>query len=208
MGSSLARQAVKTIKIQPDVNILGSDPWKLVRCLAVNSVIALVFLLGMTAQVVFSRGTQGFRFEGDPHKWSLPSKQEQVICFVLGVLWNEVMFYYSHRIMHHKSLYGKFHKQHHEYTAPFALAAIYSTPVEMLVSDLWPFLGIVSIYRFHIFFSYCWVANAIMGTQTHHSGHRWPWMSDVDAQPHVHDLPHQLFNVNFGNVGLLDKLHG
>mmetsp|Transcript_63754 Transcript_63754/g.151990 ORF Transcript_63754/g.151990 Transcript_63754/m.151990 type:complete len:343 (+) Transcript_63754:54-1082(+) len=195
-------------KIQPGVHMATLQTGRLCRTLAINCMVVLVVLLGMTAEVVWSKGSRGFRLEGDASRWSLPSRKEQLACFVIGLLWNELMFYYSHRLLHHPKLYGKFHKQHHEFTAPFALAAIYCGPVEMVLSNLWPFLGIVSVYRFHVFFTYCWVLNAIMGTQVHHSGHKWPWMTMMDHQPHVHDLHHKYFSCNYGNIGLLDKLHG
>jgi len=211
---SCARDVASPIKIQPGTrfNALGQVRWgKLVRALAVNMVVTLLYLLVMFAHAIWSRGSRGVRITdaGDgAGSMLLPSKQEQVACFLVGLLWNEVTFYYSHRLFHSQLLYAKVHKQHHEFTAPFAIAAIYCGPIEMLFSNLWTFLGIVSVYRFQLFFAYCWVANAVMGTQTHHSGHKWPWMTALDQQPNVHDLHHELFNVNFGNVGILDYLHG
>jgi len=211
---SCARDVASPIKIQPGTrfNALGQVRWgKLVRALAVNMVVTLLYLLVMFAHAIWSRGSRGVRITdaGDgAGSMLLPSKQEQVTCFLVGLLWNEVTFYYSHRLFHSQLLYAKVHKQHHEFTAPFAIAAIYCGPIEMLFSNLWTFLGIVSVYRFQLFFAYCWVANAVMGTQTHHSGHKWPWMTALDQQPNVHDLHHELFNVNFGNVGILDYLHG
>jgi len=203
---SYAHDMAKPIKIQPGThfNALGQvRVGRLVRSLAVNMVVTLLYLMAMIAQSVWSRGSRGVQMTG-----ALPSKQEQLTCFVVGLVWNEVMFYYSHRLFHSQALYAKVHKQHHEFTAPFALAAIYCGPIEMLFSNLWPFLGICSVYRFNIFFTYCWVANAVMGTQVHHSGYKWPWMTVLDHQPNVHDLHHELFNCNFGNVGILDYLHG
>eukprot|EP00928_Gymnodinium_smaydae_P023399 TRINITY_DN19326_c0_g1_i1.p1 TRINITY_DN19326_c0_g1~~TRINITY_DN19326_c0_g1_i1.p1 ORF type:complete len:337 (-),score=42.39 TRINITY_DN19326_c0_g1_i1:196-1206(-) len=203
------RDAVRDIKIQPGKYMATLQTGKLLKSLGVNAIIVLICVLLMTAQTVLSKGAQGYRLMGDGDaRWSLPSKQEQLQCFVVGLFWNEVMFYWSHRLLHQKRFYARFHKQHHEYTAPFAIAAIYCGPLEMVLSNIWPFLGIVSVYRFHIFFTYCWVANAIMGTQTHHSGHKWHWMSVLDHQPMVHDLHHQHFQCNYGNVGIFDRLCG
>jgi methylsterol monooxygenase len=178
---------------------------RLLRALVVNFVLTYFFNLAMTAQVVWTRGRRGYDFGfGKP----LPSKQQQVAWFILGLCWNEVNFYYSHRLLHHPRLYAKIHKKHHEYTAPFGLMALYSHPVEHLISNLWAFLGVMPLLRFHGYFAYCWVAAAIMGTQTHHCGYRFPWIAEFDHQPDFHDLHHQLFNCNFGNTTWLDKLHG
>lgn len=41
--------------------------------------------------------------------------------------------YFAHRALHHKSIYKHIHKLHHEFSAPFGLAAEYAHPVEILV---------------------------------------------------------------------------
>jgi len=205
-----AHDRVQHLKIQPKFNMATKTTGKLLSALGINAIIVAVYLWFMTAQSVWTRGSSGYRFfsmDANAHQWNLPSRQEQLICFLAGLCWNEFMFYYVHRAMHHPRLYARLHKKHHEYSAPFALAAIYCGPIEMVLANLWPFLGVVSVFRFHGFFAYCWVANAVMGTQAHHSGYRWPWLSVTDHQPNTHDLHHEQFNVNFGNTGLLDKLH-
>jgi len=200
--------AIERSKIQPGQHQV-TDPRKplprLMRALVQNFILTFLFNLAMTAQVIWTRGRWGYDM-GFGSK--LPSKQQQVIWFVLGLCWNEVNFYYSHRALHHPRIYSKIHKKHHEYTAPFGLMALYSHPVEHLISNLWAFLGIVPILRFHSYFAYCWVAAAIMGTQTHHCGYRFPWIAEFDHQPDFHDLHHQLFNCNYGNTTWLDTLHG
>lgn len=40
-----------------------------------------------------------------------------------------------HRLFHHPSLYKKFHKQHHEWTAPIGVVATYAHPLEHMVSE-------------------------------------------------------------------------
>jgi sterol desaturase/sphingolipid hydroxylase (fatty acid hydroxylase superfamily) len=37
----------------------------------------------------------------------------------------EFYFYYSHRLLHHRSLYKYVHKVHHEFTAPFSITAMH-----------------------------------------------------------------------------------
>lgn len=201
-----SRARAQPYKLQPATVQWAERPGQLARSLAVNSVVTLVYVLGMAVHAIVSRGAGGVRI-GGPDMLALPSKQEQLSCFLAGMVWNEVTFYYGHRALHHPTLYGRLHKMHHEYTAPFAMAAIYCTPVEMVLANLVPFLGIVSIYRFHIFTVYCWVAGAILGTQAHHAGYRWPWTTIVEQQPNHHDLHHKYFTCNYGNVGWLDALH-
>lgn len=48
----------------------------------------------------------------------------EIVCFLLL---EELGFYYIHRLFHTPSLY-RLHKQHHEWTAPVAMTAIYCHP--------------------------------------------------------------------------------
>lgn len=41
-------------------------------------------------------------------------------------------FYWTHRLLHSKSLYARFHKQHHEYTGTISFAAEYAHPLEAI----------------------------------------------------------------------------
>lgn len=197
------REVSKPWKVQPGVYLVRHQTKKLVRTLVVNFFVTACFGLILAADAAWSHSTRGIRFT-----MTLPSKLEQLACFWIGLLWNETIFYWSHRALHHPQLYRMFHKQHHEYTAPFALAALYCGPLEMVISNLFAFMGICWIGRYHLFFVYCWVLHAVMGTQVHHSGYKFPWITIMDHQPHVHDLHHKNFNCNYGNIGLFDKLCG
>jgi len=138
---------------------------------------------------------------------TLPSHKEMCLQTIGFVLVDEVLFYYGHRLLHHKSIYGKCHKLHHEFTAPIGLVAIYCHPFEMLVSNVIPLFGGCVPFCSHGFTVLGWVVFGILGTQTHHCGFHWPWMG-YDHQPSFHDFHHQKFNCNYGNITWLDKLHG
>merc|ERR1719329_766133 len=78
----------------------------------------------------------------------------------------------------------------------------------MLVSNAVPLTFGASLTQAHTFTVLTWVMFAVMSTQFHHGGYRWPWVPCFDHHPDFHDLHHEHFSSNFGNMGLLDKLHG
>ncbi|XP_063709219.1 fatty acid hydroxylase domain-containing protein 2-like [Culicoides brevitarsis] len=50
----------------------------------------------------------------------------------------EFVFFYMHRLIHHRSLYEHVHKKHHRWTAPIALSAVYCTPAEHVICNYIP----------------------------------------------------------------------
>lgn len=137
---------------------------------------------------------------------ALPSYKERFLHTLGYIFVNEVLFYYGHRILHLKRFY-RFHKTHHEFTAPCGLTAIYCDMFEMLISDVIPLFGGCILLSSHAYTIMWWVIFAIGGTQLHHCGFRFPWIK-LDHQPDFHDFHHAKFNCNFGNIGWLDALHG
>jgi len=197
-------QEAKQYKIQAEAKLDHSNLWKCFKWTLFNLVcLTLPIVVLIMLPATLSHGAYGVRLEGP-----LPKHTERAWMLVAHLIVNEVLFFYVHKKMHEPHLYKIYHKQHHEFTAPFALAAVYSHPVEFVLADLLPFTAGFLIFRPHISFVFMWIIGAAMGTQTHHSGYRLPWIARWDEQPNFHDFHHQRFKCNYGNIGWLDALYG
>ena len=202
--STRAREAGAAYKIQPNKETDSSKILHVVRvCVTDLFFIGIPYIMALSHASVVTRGRWGVRAD-----LTLPSYSERAWMLLAHLLVNECLFFYSHWALHKGVLYKRIHKKHHEFTAPFALAAVYAHPVEFVVSDLIPFTAGFLLFKPHVFFVFMWVVGACLGTQTHHSGYRFPWIADFDENPDFHDFHHMRFNCCYGNIGWLDALHG
>merc|ERR1712146_801352 len=87
--------------------------------------VAMLKLLDLGRSAGVSTGWSKLRFEGkSPSKWTMIW---QVLVAYFGY---DFMFYFSHRWLHQKSVYLRFHKQHHRFTKTIGLASSYQGSLE------------------------------------------------------------------------------
>ncbi|KAJ3010903.1 Chromosome 5 4 [Thoreauomyces humboldtii] len=115
----------------------------------------------------------------------------------------EILFYYGHRALHHPSVYKYVHKKHHLYTAPIGIAAIYCHPLEHFMCNLAPLLLGPILMKSHLLTVWLWMTIGQTNAINSHSGFHLPFF----PSPLPHDYHHEVFNVNFGPLGVLDWLH-
>jgi len=126
-----------------------------------------------------------------------------LVCIVV----EDILFYYSHRLLHSPYFYQRIHKVHHQFRAPIGMASEYAHPFEFFISSLVPVMVGPLLLKAHIVTAWIWFALAVIGTIAHHCGYTFPFLVG-GMNPSFHDYHHQVFNANYGLTGWLDKFHG
>jgi len=121
-----------------------------------------------------------------------------------AILGHDFFFYHGHMLLHHKSIYKHIHKKHHEWIFPIAAAALYSHPIEhLLTGTIGPGFGFFftspSIPVQWIW--YCWLNFQV---QNDHSGYHFP----IVFSPEFHDFHHRRFHTCYGWLHFWDRVWG
>lgn len=121
-------------------------------------------------------------------------------------MFNDFGFYFTHRLLHHSSVYKLWHKKHHEFKGTIGFAAEYAHPIEVVLSNQLPTLGGIFLVGTHPLCVFVWLAFRLQQTYEAHSGYcfRNTLLNDfplyvlhAEAAAH-HDHHH---TVNLGNFG-------
>lgn len=125
------------------------------------------------------------------------------IFFFLEDTWH----YWTHRALHWGPLYKNIHKIHHQYSAPFGLAAEYASPIEVMILGLGtvgsPILWCAITKDLHILTMYVWIVLRLFQAIDAHSGYEFPWslhhFLPFWAGADHHDVHHERFIGNYSS---------
>lgn len=132
----------------------------------------------------------------------LPSLREVSLQLAAFFMIYDIVFFYSHKWLHHRSIYAYIHKYHHEWKSPTALSAAYAHPVEHLLSNLLPAGLAVLLLRPHFVSYNVFTLAGVLLTLYEHCGYEF-----IDNQT-FHNLHHSRFQDNYGVFFWLDEWYG
>lgn len=119
---------------------------------------------------------------------TIPSLTTIVIQVAGCILIREVVFYYSHRLLHTRLFYERHHKKHHQWTAPIAVSAQYADEIEHLFSNLAPVMIPVGLFGCNLVTTMIFFVHVNLRTLNDHSGYNFPYYYNSKRHDHHHKV--------------------
>lgn len=134
-----------------------------------------------------------------------PSLQKMAMQIAVFFVFEDFFHYWAHRLLHYGPFYKNIHKKHHEYSAPFGLAAEYAHPLEVMILGTGtiggPILWALITGDLHVLTVYVWIVLRLFQAIDAHSGYDFPWslhnIIPFWSGAEHHDFHHMTFTNNF-----------
>ncbi len=146
------------------------------------------------------------------HLGPLPAWYVIVGQVLLFIVFDDFMYYWMHRTLHHKKLYRHVHGVHHRVFIPWAVAAHYMHPIEFVMTGTLALFGPILLGS-HLVVVWIWIVFRQWEAAEGHSGYSFPWnpsyLIPLYGGTEYHDFHHAKFHGNYaGFLGYLDGLFG
>lgn len=120
---------------------------------------------------------------------------KELFQWVFMFLWQDILFYHIHRLLHYPCFYH-FHKLHHSWKTPVPWEALYSSIPENIILNFFPVLSAPILVNLNIYYLLVWIEIATIASLVSHSNFKT-----------AHTLHHKHFNVNYGATKLFDYIY-
>lgn len=125
---------------------------------------------------------------------------QSIFHLMFAIVSTDVSMYICHRMLHLPCLYQRYHKLHHQISAPVGLSAVYMTPVDFYLGNILPITLPLLVLQTHIITLQIWLVLVTVNTIVlAHSGFK---IADF------HDKHHSTFIKNYGTNIFMDVLMG
>lgn len=125
-------------------------------------------------------------------------------------LLSSIIFYYVHRSLHNKYLYGMIHKQHHIYNHPSSFVGLYTSISEFILSTCTSFFIPHLIINPHPYFVFGYTFIGLCDVFINHTSFQFNnnILNVLFGGSYFHYIHHAKFKYNYGlNNKIFDNLH-
>jgi sterol desaturase/sphingolipid hydroxylase (fatty acid hydroxylase superfamily) len=204
LADALQLRAGARVKIQPGKYASVADQARALRLLLASFVAVILPMLVVGGSAIGLFGISRDR--------PLPSTPTLLTHLAFFLLVEDYLNYWLHRALHSPWLYKHIHSVHHEFNAPFALAAAYAHPAETVILAIPTFAGPALIAP-HMFTIFVWQLLRNYEAIDIHSGYELPFglktLFPAYAGADHHDYHHYHHSGNFASVFIwCDRMYG
>ena len=120
------------------------------------------------------------------------------------MMFEDLSFYFNHRVLHQSWVYPSIHKIHHEHKATFSLASLHAHPFEYIFGNVLPTMigPMILGHRMHRAAVCGWLFVRVLESLDGHCGYDFPWspfrLLPFQPEGNYHDFHHE---TNVGNYG-------
>eukprot|EP00055_Hartaetosiga_balthica_P015450 m.91262 g.91262 ORF g.91262 m.91262 type:complete len:278 (+) comp8867_c0_seq1:110-943(+) len=174
--------------------------------------VALFILMGITVNTLYTI----LEFRGVDFTSPLTSFSFGTIAYhcVVAMLIEDFLFYWLHRILHHRSIYKYIHKMHHQFASSVGVSVLWAHPIEITLAFVVPSVAGPILLGTPFSILLFWMTLRVWETVDAHSGYTFKWspwelFQSWQGGAERHDFHHSRNVGSFGSfTKLWDWVHG